>query len=182
MGPFAPVTKGGYKYVSTITAKYTKWTAVYFLTSKNQALQLLQLLVGSMVILVGGHIVRWRADKGGEYTGWKFRQYCLETGIIKVFAANNTPQQIGVSERVGRTLCTHGLVHARRQLLSIVYVRVAVHGAAYLNNRSPHNKTLKMETSFKMFHGEEVDLSYLRVNGARSFVHVKNFRKLDAAA
>ena len=54
--------------------------------------------------------------------------------------------------------------------------------AAYLNNRSPHNKTLKMETSFKMFHGKEVDLSYLRVNGARSFVHVKNFRKLDAAA
>ena len=31
-----------------------------------------------------------------------------------------------------------------------------------------------------MFHGEEVDLAYLRVSGARTFMHIKNSRKLDA--
>ena len=53
--------------------------------------------------------------------------------------------------------------------------------AAYLKNRTPH-KALKVETPFKMFHGEEADLSHLRVIEARAFVHIKDSRKLDAAA
>ena len=53
--------------------------------------------------------------------------------------------------------------------------------AAYLKNRTPH-KALKMETPFKMFHAEEADFSHLRVIGARAFVHIKDSRKLDAAA
>ena len=52
---------------------------------------------------------------------------------------------------------------------------------AYLKNMTP-NKALKIETPFKMFHGEEADLSHLRVIGARTFVHTKYSRKLDAAA
>ena len=44
-------------------------------------------------------------SKGGEYTGEEFRQYCLETDVTQEFSAINTLQQIGVSERVGRTLC-----------------------------------------------------------------------------
>ena len=39
------------------------WTPVYLLTSKNEALQSLQLFVGSTVIPFHGRIVRWRADK-----------------------------------------------------------------------------------------------------------------------
>ena len=35
IGPFTPVTIGGYKYVSKVTDAYTKWTAVYLLTNKN---------------------------------------------------------------------------------------------------------------------------------------------------
>ena len=69
IGSFTPVVIGGYKYVSKVTDEFTKWTAVYFLTSKNQALLSLQLLIGSTVIHFGGCIVCWRAEKGGEYTG-----------------------------------------------------------------------------------------------------------------
>ena len=53
--------------------------------------------------------------------------------------------------------------------------------AAYLKNRTPH-KALKMETPFKMIHGEEADLSHLRVIEAKTFVHIKDSRNLDAAA
>ena len=102
MGPFTPVAIGDYKYVSKITDEYTKRTAFYLLTNKKQALQPLQMFVDSTVIPFGDRIVRWRADKGGEYTGEEFRQYSLETSIIQEFAVCNTLQQIGVSERVGR--------------------------------------------------------------------------------
>ena len=51
----------------------------------------------------------------------------------------------------------------------------------YLKNRTPH-KALKMETPFKMLHGEKADLSHIRVIGARTFVNTKSSKKLDAAA
>ena len=86
-------------------ALYAMWIAVYLLTIKNQALQSLQLFVGSTVIPFGGRIVRWHANKGCEYTGEEVRQYCLETGIIQEFTATNTTQQISMPGRVRRTLC-----------------------------------------------------------------------------
>ena len=43
-------------------------------------------------------------------------------------------------------------------------------------------QSLKMETPFKMLHGEQSDFSYLRVIGARTFVHIKDSIKFDAAA
>ena len=52
--------------------------------------------------------------------------------------------------------------------------------ATYLKNRTPH-KALKMETPFKMLHGEEADLPHLCVMGASTFVHIKDSKKLDAA-
>ena len=65
---------GGYRYISKVTDDFTKWTTVYLLTKKNQALQLLQFFVGSAVTPLGGSIVYWHIDKGGEYTGKEFRQ------------------------------------------------------------------------------------------------------------
>ena len=53
--------------------------------------------------------------------------------------------------------------------------------AVCLKNRTPH-KALTMKTSFSMLHGEKADPQHLRVIGARTFVHIKNSRKLDAVA
>ena len=105
MDPFKPAACEGYEYVSKITDQFTKWTAVYLLCTKDQALASLQVFVTSTVISFGSRIINWRANKSGEYTGEDFKAYCQETGTTQQFAATNTPQQIGVPERVGRTLC-----------------------------------------------------------------------------
>ena len=105
MGPFKPAAREGYSYVSKITDQFTTWTVVYLLCTKDQALASLHLFVTSTVIPFGSRIVTWRADKGGEYTGEDFKAYCQETGITQQFAATNMPQQIDVSESVGRALC-----------------------------------------------------------------------------
>ena len=160
-GPFTPVVIGGYKYVSKISDEYAKWAAVYVLTNKNRALQ--SMFARSTVIPFGGRIVRWRSDKGGEYTGQEVWQYCLEAGIIQEFAATNTPQQIGVSEHVERTLSA--------MVRSVFVDSGSQTAAAYLKNRTPR-KAFKMEPPFKMLHGEEADLSHLRFIRARPFVHI----------
>ena len=119
-------------------------------------------------------MVCWRADTGGEYTGEDFRQYCLETSIIKDFVATNTlPQNLGVFERVGRTLRTMvRYMLADRTFPSSMWGEL-FRPAANFKNRTP-KKVLKRETPFKMLHGEETDLLHLRVIGVRSLVHIKD--------
>ena len=177
MGPFAPAAHGGYKYVSNITDHFSRWNAVYLLCSKDQALASLQAYVTSTVIPFSSRIVRFRADKGGEYTGKHFQAYCLETGIKQEFAATNTPQQIGVSERVGRTLCA-----MVRCLLVDSDLPPNLWGelmltTTHLCNRVPHS-ALKMETPYKVLYGKEADLSHLKIIGSRAFVHIKDSTKL----
>ena len=177
MGPFAPAAHGGYKYVSKITDHFSRWNAVYLLCSKDQALASLQAYVTSTVIPFSSRIVRFRADKGGEYTGKDFQAYCLETGIKQEFAATNTPQQIGVSERVGRTLCA-----MVRCLLVDSGLPPNLWGelmltTTYLCNRVPHS-ALKMETPYKVLYGKKADLSHLKIIGSRAFVHIKDSTKL----
>ena len=115
MGPFTPEVYGGFKYARKITDQFTTWTAVYLLENKSSAFDSFCLFVTSAVIPCGGRVIRWRADKGGEYTSEAFKQYCLEFGITQEFAATNTPQQNVMSERVGRTLCIMVLLPSCRQ-------------------------------------------------------------------
>ena len=50
--------------------------------------------------------------------------------------------------------------------------------AAYLFNRMPHSG-LDMETPFKWLYGKEVNLSHLKIIGARAFAHIKDAKKLE---
>ena len=110
-------------------------------------------------------------DKGGDYAGEAFRQYCLETSTIHKSTTTNTPQQISVSKRVGRTLCIMvQCMLADSGSPSSVWEELFM-AAACLKNKTPH-KMLKMETLFKIYHGKKADLSHLRVIGARTFVHI----------
>ena len=99
MGPFTREAYGGFKYASKITDQFTRWTraapSTPFACSSHQ-----------LSLLVDGRVIRWRAGKGGEYTSEAFKQDCLEMGITQEFAATSTPQKNGMSERVGRTLCS----------------------------------------------------------------------------
>ena len=77
MGPSKPTAYGGYMSVSKIADQFTKWTAVYLLCSKYQALALLQLFVTLIVIPLAERIICWRAYTGDDFTGDEFKEYCL---------------------------------------------------------------------------------------------------------
>ena len=84
-----------------------------------------------------------------------------------------------MSERIGRTLCAICML-ADRAFPSSMSEELST-AAVYLNNRTPQ-RALNMETLFQMLHGKEADLLRLRLIGARTFVHVKDSRKLNATA
>ena len=178
MGPFTPEAYGGFKYVSKIIDQFIGWTAVYFLENKTCAFDFFRLFVTLIVMPCGGRVVCWRADKGGEYTSEALKQYCLETSIAQEFATTNTPQQNGVSERVGRAIWS--MVHCLLvdgRLPPRLWGELML-AATYLCNRIPHSG-LDMETPFERLYGKEANLSHLKIIGARALVHIKNVKKLE---
>ena len=109
---------------------------------------------------LGYRIQRCRADGGCEYTGEKFRRYCLQTAIKLEFAATNTPEQVGASERQGRicaaiTRCL--LVDSG--LPKFLWGKL-MWAATYLANLTPHS-ALDMATPYKTLFGKEANLSRL---------------------
>ena len=182
MGPFTPVAIGGYKYISKITDEYTKLTAIYLLTSKNQALQSLQLFFGSMVKPFGGRTVRFRVDKGGEYTGEEFPAVLLRDW----YYSRVRRHQHAAANRCVLTREDNSVRHIVRCMLEDSGFPSSMLGelfmaVAYLKNMTPHT-ALKRKTPFLMLHGEEADLSHLSVIEVRTFGHIKDSRKLDATA
>ena len=48
--------------------------------------------------------------------------------------------------------------------------------AAFLGNRAPHS-AIGMQSPYKVLHGTEPDLRFLRVIGAQAFVHIETYSK-----
>ena len=69
MSLFKPTARGGYKFVDKITDQFNKWTSVYLLCSKYQALASLQLFVTSTVIPLGV------LTREANFTGDEFKAY-----------------------------------------------------------------------------------------------------------
>ena len=130
MGPLTPEALGGYKYSTKISDEYPKWTERYLLKSKHDALSSFQVFVQSVVIPSGFGVERSRVGKGGEFISKEFRDYRLQTGVSLEYASTNTPQQIGMSERVGRTLAAivRSVYACRPRTAKVSVGRIDVHG------------------------------------------------------
>ncbi|CAM9928607.1 unnamed protein product, partial [Sphacelaria rigidula] len=166
MGPVMPEALGSFQYVCKISNEYTTWTEIYLLKSKGGAFHAFQSFIQSMVIPGGV-----RSDIGGWFIGNDFRTYCRHTGIWVEFASTDTPQQIGLSERLERTLTAMIRCMLADSGLTTFLQRKLMSTAAYLANRSPHS-ALDMQSPHEMLKRTEPDPQHLRVVGARTFVHI----------
>ncbi len=172
MGPITPAAKGGYLYVAKFTDDFTRMKEIFLLKSKAEAVDSLHLCNNTVAVPLGLRLQRLRADKGGEYTSQGFQKFCVDSGISMEYAATATPQQIGISERDGRTIAT-----IARCLLKDGNFPPTLWGemfftAVFISNRSPHAALGGTTPYFKMYN-KEADMSILRAIGARAFVHIE---------
>ncbi|CAN0462903.1 unnamed protein product [Laminaria digitata] len=122
------------------------------------------------VVIPSGHrLQRLRSDRGGNYTGLEYREYCLQTGIKQEFAATNTPQQKGISEREWASLWNMTRCFLAEAGVPKFLWQEAFRIAVYLANRVP-STPLGGKTPFSMWHGgTPPSLEHLRTFGARAF-------------
>ena len=161
---------------------FSKFKAIYFISSKDHALTTLVKFVQDLVMPLGLRLQHLRADGGGEFIAGYYREYCKTTAIIQQFSSPNTPEQNGLSERDGRTI-----MDIARCLLNGAALPKFLWGemtatAVFLLNRLP-NKTIGGDTPYCRMFGKHADLSFLRAIGSRACVHNDgHLRKLDPRA
>ena len=118
---------GGKKYAAVYVDEYTRFTRLYFLANKSDALQSFKTYEREMAALLGGaqvqqlhaegemsalldnsleavRVRRLHSDQGGEYMSREFQVHCQERGILQTFAGVRAPPQNGLAERAWNTL------------------------------------------------------------------------------
>nr|GEW65903.1 zinc finger, CCHC-type [Tanacetum cinerariifolium] len=101
-GPISPETESGKKYMFSLIDDCTRYMWVYFLKSKDEALETFKEFKLKVKKEVGKKLKSFRTDRGGEFTSKEFTRYCKENGILRQLTAPYSPQQNGIVERRNR--------------------------------------------------------------------------------
>ena len=95
---------GGSRYFVTSIDDKSRFTAVYFMKTKDQVLEKFKEYEAMVTNMTEKKIKILRSDNGGEYTIKEFSIYLKEKGIQHQLSVPRTPQQNGVAERMNRTI------------------------------------------------------------------------------
>ncbi|GJW51756.1 putative ribonuclease H-like domain-containing protein [Tanacetum coccineum] len=162
------------KYCLIVTDDYSRFTWVFFLTTKDETSEILKNFIKEIKNLVDKKVKIIRSDNGTEFKNKIMDDFCREKGIKREYIVAKTPQQNGVAERRNRTLIEAARTMLADSKLPTTLWAEAVSTAYYVHNRvlvvKPHNKT-----PYELFRGFKPALSFMRPFGC----HVTILNTLD---
>ena len=159
---------GGNRYAISFTDSYSRYSAVYFLKSREKCLDKFKVFCAQV-----GTPRAIRSDNGKEYISKSFRSFCISNRIKREHTALYSPHQNDVSERRWRTTVEMARCMLKTAKLGNEFWVLALHTAFYISNRCLTVSLPKGKTPFEMFFGKKPDLSNLKVFGCTAFKHIE---------
>ncbi|GJY84436.1 putative ribonuclease H-like domain-containing protein [Tanacetum coccineum] len=101
------------KYCLVVTDDYSRFTWVFFLTTKDETSEILKHFIKEIENLMDKKVKIIRSDNGTDFKNKVMNDFCREKGIKREYSVARTPQQNGVAERRNRTL-----IEAARTMLA----------------------------------------------------------------
>ena len=136
-GPMQVESVGGSKYFVTFIDDYSKYTTVYMISNRSEALEKFMEFVQMAENFTGLQVKELRSDNAKEYISEDFKKYCKRRGIIRQETIPYSPQQNGKAERMNRTIMETVRCMIHKAGLPLNFWAEAVATAVYLHNRSP---------------------------------------------
>ncbi|KMS94207.1 hypothetical protein BVRB_023730, partial [Beta vulgaris subsp. vulgaris] len=182
-GPMQVDSIQGSRYCMPIVDEYSRFVTMYFLTSKDQAADLLLECITMYENTLGYGVQTIQADNGGEFTSNYLRNKLKEKGIKLQTTVPYTPEQNGIAERMNRTVVDRARTLLTHAALPIKYWQFAIAAAVHVTNRLPTNANNR-RSPYELWTGKLPDISHLRVFGCRAYAHVpdQKRRKFDPKA
>ncbi|GJZ52717.1 retrovirus-related pol polyprotein from transposon TNT 1-94 [Tanacetum coccineum] len=112
-GPVTPRSINHEKYTLVIVDEYSRYTWVYFLKKKSQALETIMSFIKRVENQNDVKVKQLKTNNGTEFRNSTLVNFCDEKGISQNFSSTYTHEQNGVAERKNRTL-----IEAARTMLS----------------------------------------------------------------
>ncbi|GKC44322.1 putative ribonuclease H-like domain-containing protein [Tanacetum coccineum] len=92
------------KYCLVVIDDYSKFTWVFFLTTKDETSEILKNFIKEIENLVDKKVKIIRSDNGTEFKNKVIDDFYREKGIKREYSVAKTPQKNGVAERRNKTL------------------------------------------------------------------------------
>ncbi|GKF24327.1 putative ribonuclease H-like domain-containing protein, partial [Tanacetum coccineum] len=92
------------EYCLVVTDDYSRFTWVFFLTTKDETSDVLKKFIKEIENLVDKKVKIIKSDNGTEFKNKVMDDFCKEKGIKREYSVAKTPQQNGITERKNRTL------------------------------------------------------------------------------
>ncbi|KAD3641550.1 hypothetical protein E3N88_30774 [Mikania micrantha] len=153
-GPVKQTSVSGMRYMITFTDDFSRFTWVYFMKEKSEAITKFKVFRAEAEKVTGLSIQVLRSDNGGEYISHEFNELLNLCKMKRQLTCPNTPQQNGVSERKNRSYANS----------AYVINRIPQHNLEY---KSPYEKLFKWKPN----------VSYLRVFGSVCYVFIPSAQR-----
>jgi hypothetical protein len=175
-GPIKVASFSGFKYWITFIDDSGRFRAAYTMKKKSEAFSCFKKFKAWAEKQTGCVVKVLREDKGGEYIGREFDDFCAEHGIQRQHSVRARPQQNGVAERANRTM-EQGIASMLHQAgLPLSFWGEALAAFIHVWNKTP-TSTLPGMTPYQAFLGSKPDVSMLRVWGCVAYVHIQKDKR-----
>ncbi|KAG8480057.1 hypothetical protein CXB51_025173 [Gossypium anomalum] len=176
-GPASVACEGNLYYISFVDM-CSRFTWVYLLKRKSQALDCFLQFQQMIATQFGKRIKKFQSDWGGEFRA--FASVLADQGILHRLSCPHTFEQNGVAERKQHHIVETGLTLLAQANLPLKYWGYAFSSAVHFINRLP-TPVLQGQSPFQKLYGCAPQYNHLRVFGCCCFPYLRPFlqRKLD---
>jgi histone deacetylase 1/2 len=165
-GPAPSTSSSGYNYYITFIDAYSRYTWIYLIKSKSEALTIFKQFKHMAELQLGHSLKALQSDWGGEFR--RFTKYLNELGIIHRLICPHTHHQNGVVERKHRHVVDMGLTLLSQSNLPLHYWDHAFLTAVHLINRLP-TASLNFKIPYTVLFQKEPDYTFFKTFGCACF-------------
>jgi histone deacetylase 1/2 len=174
-GPAPFVSYYGYSYYITFVDTFTKYTWIYFLKSKADALKAFKQFLALVQNQFNASIKALQSDWGGEFR--PFTALLNDLGIVHRLTCPHTSHQNGTVERKHRQIVEMGLTLLSHASLPLKFWDHSFTQSVYLINKLPSSALSNFQSPHHALYKSHPDYTHLKTFGCLCFPHLRPYNK-----